>query len=83
MLTSAQLRAEMDAARKKLAARKPEHAAAASGPLTVVAPPAEIERMQALAHQADASVLAPGAASAPADSMSIPLIPGPSAAPAP
>ncbi len=83
VLTSAQLRAEIQAAQKKLAARKPEHAAAASGPLTVVAPPAEIERMQALAHQADASVLAPGAASAPADSMSIPLIPGPSAAPAP
>ena len=83
VLTRAQLRAEMEAAQKKLAARKPGHAAAASGPLTMVAPPAEIERMQALAHQADASVLAPPAASAAAGSLSIPLIPGPSAAPAP
>ncbi len=83
VLTSAQLKAEMAAAQKKLDARKPAHAAAASGPLTLVAPAAEIERMQSLAHQADASVLAPPAASASAGSLSIPLIPGPSAAPAP
>ncbi len=83
VLTSAQLKAEMAAAQKKLDARKPAHAAAASGPLTLVAPAAEIQRMQSLAHQADASVLAPPAASASAGSLSIPLIPGPSAAPAP
>ncbi|MDE2093893.1 MAG: outer membrane protein assembly factor BamE [Burkholderiales bacterium] len=69
VLTTAQLQAETAAAAKKLEARAPAQAASEPGPLTVVAPPAEIEKLKSVASQADASVLG-GAASAPAGATS-------------
>ncbi len=80
-LTRAQLQASMAAAARKLAARKPAPAGSAPGPLTVVAPRAEIERLQALARRSDQAAL-DSAASAPAP-LSIPLLPASSASPMP
>jgi outer membrane protein assembly factor BamE len=52
-----QLQAEIAAARKKLADKAPAQAASEPGPLTVVAPQAEIDKLQGLAQQADQGVL--------------------------
>lgn len=79
-LTRAQLQAEIAAAQKKAAAQPPAKTASQAGPLTVVAPPAEIDRLQGLAHQADERVL-PQAASAPASTPDISLLPAPSLTP--
>ena len=56
-LTREQLQAEVAAAQKKLADKAPAKAASEPGPLTVVAPQSEIDKLQGLAQQADQSVL--------------------------
>ena len=79
-LTTAQLQAEIAAAAKKADAHAPKQAASEPGPLTVVAPRAEIERLQGLASKADQRALG-DAASAPA-TPEIPLLPGSASEPA-
>ncbi len=69
-LSSAQLQAQISAAQKKLAASKPAHAASEAGPLSVVAPPAEIDKLRALADSDDQQVLQP-----PASQPQISLLP--------
>ncbi len=68
-LTQAQLQAQIAAARKKLQ-QQPARAASQAGPLTVVAPATEIDKLRAQAEQDNQQLLQP-----PASAPSISLLP--------